>query len=146
VIQQQRLADFGQPRIEQHAFALFLSRGELDRHLRRMRSRYRDRRDALVESLRRHVPEAAVCGIAAGLHAIVRLPEDDDEPAIQAEAKRRGVGVGKLGDYFLAGGRAAPTLVIAYARVGEATIEAGVKELAAAIRTVRRRRAASRAG
>jgi GntR family transcriptional regulator/MocR family aminotransferase len=139
VIQQQRLADFGQPRIEQHAFALFLSRGELDRHLRRMRARYRSRRDALVESLRRHVPEAAVCGIAAGLHATVRLPEDDDERAIQAEAKRRGVGVAKLSDYFLAGGSDAPTLVVAYARVNEATIEAGVKELAAAIEAVRRR-------
>ena len=46
------LADLGTARIEQHAFADFIARGELDRHLRRMRARYRARRDALVEALR----------------------------------------------------------------------------------------------
>ena len=45
------LADQGTARIEQHAFANFIARGELDRHLRRMRSRYRARRDALVEAI-----------------------------------------------------------------------------------------------
>ena len=38
---EKRLADHGTARIEQHAFADFLARGELDRHLRRMRARYR---------------------------------------------------------------------------------------------------------
>ena len=40
VVQQKVLADRGTARIEQHAFADFLTRGELDRHLRRMRARY----------------------------------------------------------------------------------------------------------
>ena len=52
------LADMGSPRIDQHAFADFIARGELDRHLRRMRARYRARRDALVEALRVELPEA----------------------------------------------------------------------------------------
>ncbi len=60
------LADRGTARIEQHAFADFLIRGELDRHLRRMRSRYRSRRDALVNALTETLPEAAVRGVAAG--------------------------------------------------------------------------------
>ena len=46
------------PRIDQHAFADFLARGELDRHLRRMRARYRARRDALVAALADELPEA----------------------------------------------------------------------------------------
>ena len=50
------LADRGTARIEQHAFADFLTRGELDRHLRRMRARYRARRDALVQALARRSP------------------------------------------------------------------------------------------
>ena len=50
------LADQGTARIEQHAFADFLARGELDRHLRRMRLRYRARRDALVAALGRGCP------------------------------------------------------------------------------------------
>ena len=85
------LADRGTARIEQHAFADFLTRGELDRHLRRMRARYRGRRDALIEALTEALPEAAVSGIAAGLHVTVRLPDTDDEQAIVDEARRRRV-------------------------------------------------------
>ena len=50
------IADLGTARIEQQAFAHFLERGELDRHLRRMRGHYRARRDALVERARRGAP------------------------------------------------------------------------------------------
>ena len=66
VTHEKLLADRGTARIEQHAFADFLDRGELDRHLRRMRMRYRKRRDALVEALTETLPEAAVSGVAAG--------------------------------------------------------------------------------
>jgi GntR family transcriptional regulator/MocR family aminotransferase len=139
VTQQQRVADFGMPRIEQHAFAIFLSRGELDRHLRRMRVRYRERRDTLVASLHQLLPQAAVCGVAAGLHATVRFPGGCDERAIQEEALRRGVACSRLGDYFIGPRRAAPTLVMSYARLAEPAIKAGVRELAAAVAAIRAR-------
>ena len=79
VAHEKLLADMGTARIEQHAFADFLARGELDRHLRRMRGRYRARRDALVAALAEALPEATVRGIAAGLHATVELPGGHDE-------------------------------------------------------------------
>ena len=73
----------------QHAFADFLARGELDRHLRRMRAAVppaaRPARRGAGEAL----PEATVRGIAAGLHATVELPGDYDEQAILAEARAR---------------------------------------------------------
>ena len=50
------IADLGTARIEQQAFAHFLERGELDRHLRRMRGHYRARRDVLVSGARRVAP------------------------------------------------------------------------------------------
>ncbi len=80
-------ADRDTNRVEQHAFADFLVRGEMDRHIRRMRSRYRQRRDALVTALGAALPEASVSGAAAGLHVIVGLPEGDDEQAIREEAE-----------------------------------------------------------
>jgi GntR family transcriptional regulator / MocR family aminotransferase len=66
VQQHQRQMDFGVSRIDQHAFADFLGRGELDRHLRRMRVRYRARRDTLVEALTDALPEVRVHGSAPG--------------------------------------------------------------------------------
>jgi GntR family transcriptional regulator/MocR family aminotransferase len=139
VSQQQRLADFGGPRIEQHAFARFLARGELDRHLRRMRGRYRARRDALVEAMCHVLPEVAVCGIAAGLHATICLPDGDDELAIRDAARRRGVALTTLSAYQLVARHGPPTLLLGYARSPEPTIRAGVRELAAAVRATRER-------
>ena len=92
-------ADRGTARIEQHAFADFLARGELDRHLRRMRASYRDRRDALVEALAEALPEATVHGVAAGLHVTVELPDGDDEQAIREEARHRRIELETMSDY-----------------------------------------------
>jgi GntR family transcriptional regulator/MocR family aminotransferase len=135
---QQRLADFGSPRIEQHAFAEFLARGELDRHLRRMRGKYRARRDALVEAVRRELPEAEVCGVAAGLHVTLRLPAGLDEEAVRAAAERRGVGLTAMRSYRLTPRDERPTLVLGYANSPEPTIRAGIRVLAGVVRGVPR--------
>lgn len=131
----QSSSDFGVPRIEQHALAEFVAHGDLDRHLRRMRARYRARRDALVAAVRASLPEAAVCGIAAGLHAVVRLPPGADERAIMAAAEREGIAFNVLGAYEFERRPRAPALIIGYARSAEAVIAAGVAELATIVRT-----------
>ena len=71
--------DLGTPVVEQLALADFLERGELDRHLRRTRTVYRARRDALVAALARHLPGCEPAGVAAGLHLVVHLPPGADE-------------------------------------------------------------------
>ena len=123
VQQEQQAVDFGVGRIEQHAFADFLSRGELDRHLRRMRARYRERRDH---------------GITAGLHVAIQLRPDDRGQAIREEAARRGVAVKALSDYFHDRDEDSSLLLLGYARCPDGAIRAGVQELAAAVRATRR--------
>ena len=49
-------ADRGSPALEQLALADLITRGEFDRHLRRMRPVYRHRRDALLAALARRLP------------------------------------------------------------------------------------------
>jgi GntR family transcriptional regulator/MocR family aminotransferase len=138
VCDEKSLADRGTARIEQHAFADFLTRGELDRHLRRMRARYRARRDALIESLTQALPEAAILGVAAGLHVTVQLPDRDDEQTICEEARRRRIDLETMSDYH-SNRRAPPTLLLGYANVPEPAIRAGVDELANAVRAARAR-------
>jgi GntR family transcriptional regulator/MocR family aminotransferase len=130
------LADRGTNRIDQHAFADFLERGELDRHLRRMRLQYRARRDALVAALGETLPEATVQGVAAGLHVTVRLPDGTDEAAVVAEAARRRIALSALGFNRLGDAPLPPTLLLGYARLPEASIRAGVRELAEAVRAI----------
>jgi len=136
VQEEQVLSDFGSPRIEQYAFAEFLGRGELDRHLRRMRVRYRARRDALVAAVARHLPDATVCGVAAGLHAVLRLPAGHDERAIMEAAQREGIALNYLGAYESRRSRRPATLILGYARSGEAVIGAGIRELARVVSRV----------
>jgi GntR family transcriptional regulator/MocR family aminotransferase len=131
------LADQGTARIEQAAFADFLARGELDRHLRRMRSRYRTRRDELVAALAAELPEATVRGIAAGLHVTAELPPDFDDAAIKAAARERRIVFNVMADYSKQG---APTLMLGYGQLPEPAIRAGVKELAEVVRQHRHAR------
>jgi GntR family transcriptional regulator/MocR family aminotransferase len=137
VVREKLLADRGTARIEQHAFADFLSRGELDRHLRRMRARYRGRRDALLAGLGEALPEATVLGVAAGLHVTVQLPDTDDAQAIRAEAHARRIELETMNDYRPAASHNPPALVLGYAQMPEPAIRAGVYELAEAVRATR---------
>ncbi len=121
------------PRLEQLAFADFLARGELDRHLRRMRLRYRRRRDVLVRSLARELPEVEVRGAAAGLYIAAVLPPGSDERRVLEEARRQGIGVYGLSEHSVRA-RGEPTLLLGYAVPSEATIRAAVRTLAEAVR------------
>jgi GntR family transcriptional regulator/MocR family aminotransferase len=137
VTHEKLLADRGTARIEQHAFADFLNRGELDRQLRRMRARYRRRRDALVQALAEALPEATVCGAAAGLHITLELTDGDNERAILAQARSRRVEIETMGDFRPDAAGSTPALVLGYAQMPEPTILAGVRELAEAVHAAR---------
>jgi GntR family transcriptional regulator/MocR family aminotransferase len=134
---QQLLIDYGISRIEQHALAGMFMSGEMDRHLRRMRIRYRTRRDALIDALAFELPSAEVRGIAAGLHATVVLSDDDDERAILEEARRRGIALEILGQHRIVPREGRATLLLGYARMQEATMRVAVRELRDAIRSAR---------
>jgi GntR family transcriptional regulator/MocR family aminotransferase len=63
---------------EQRALAAFLSSGQFVQHLRRMRRLYRERRDALLDALDRHVGDrAAVHGAGTGMHLSLRFSDPD---------------------------------------------------------------------
>jgi GntR family transcriptional regulator / MocR family aminotransferase len=133
VTMEKALADLGSPRLEQLALADFLGRGELDRHLRRTRLRYRRRRHVLVSALRRSVAGVEIEGIDAGLHVVARLPPDVHEPAALERARARGIALAGVGEHRFAPRSGPQALLLGYGRVPEPTIEAGVKELAGAI-------------
>jgi GntR family transcriptional regulator / MocR family aminotransferase len=137
VSQAKVLADRGTDGIEQHAFARFLERGELDRHRRRMRTTYRARRDALVAALAEELPDATVRGIAAGLHATVELRDSDDEAAILEQAARRRIALATMAQHRFAPAPGAPILLLGYGQVPEPAIRAGVHAIAEAVRAAR---------
>jgi GntR family transcriptional regulator / MocR family aminotransferase len=133
VAEQKALDDLASPALEQLAFADLLGRGEVDRHLRRNRARYRARRDALVAALGVHAPQVRVGGIAAGLHAVAELPPQSDEATVVAGASRRSVGVYPMSDYRFGASAGPPALVLGYGGLGEPAIRRGMQLLALAL-------------
>ncbi|WP_235018230.1 MocR-like pyridoxine biosynthesis transcription factor PdxR [Thermomonospora echinospora] len=69
---------------DQLALAEFIESGHYDKHIRRMRQRYRARRNQLVATLAEHAPHIPVTGIAAGLHAVLRLPLGTEASTVEA--------------------------------------------------------------
>lgn len=71
---------------DQLTLAELIVSGQYDRHVRRMRRSYRERRDRLVAALAEHAPHITATGIAAGLHAVLRLPPGTEQSTVKAAA------------------------------------------------------------
>jgi GntR family transcriptional regulator/MocR family aminotransferase len=127
--------DRGSASLDQLAFADFLSRGEFDRHLRRMRPIYRERRDAMLDALRRYLPEVRTTGASAGLHVLAVLPGGIDEARVMERARSSGVKVTGLRHTYQDPGRAPGGLILGYGQVSAAQIDEGVRLLADAVRS-----------
>jgi GntR family transcriptional regulator/MocR family aminotransferase len=143
VTEEKEWDDHGSPALAQHALADFIERGELDRHLRRVRPSYRRRRDELIRVAGELFPGARVRGVAAGLHAALQPPAQCDEAELMRRAALRGVAMVAFRDP----GSGASTLMLGYSNVPEPSIEPALRELAAAYRETakpERRRALSK--
>jgi GntR family transcriptional regulator/MocR family aminotransferase len=112
------------PRLQQHAFAEFVARGYLDRHVRRVRSAYRRRRELLAAA----IPEARGC--ATGLFVSLPLGAGADEAVVLADARRRGVAVDGVNEH--SSSPQPPGLAVGFAAQPEPTLRRALGELKAA--------------
>ncbi|HEY8810274.1 MAG TPA: PLP-dependent aminotransferase family protein [Solirubrobacterales bacterium] len=133
LIQAKAVEDGGSEAIGQLALHDFIERGELDRHIRRMRLRYQYRREAMLVALSRHLPQARVSAAAAGLYELVALPGEIDEAALVAAAAERGVGLEGLALHRF-NPAPPPGLVLGFACLSEPAIDAGIRLIAEALR------------
>ncbi len=133
VLEQRALLEHGGPTFEQLALARMLEGGDYDRHLRQARRRYRARRDALTAAVAEYLPGASVQGLAAGLHAIIRLGREVHGGALVRSARERSVGVYPLGYYYARPRPVHDALVLGYANLAEPAIEEGVRRLSLAL-------------
>jgi GntR family transcriptional regulator/MocR family aminotransferase len=112
--------------VPQEAIRLMLERGDLDRHVRRMRTVYAERRAVVVESL----GHLRLRGDTAGLHLVVELPEDVTRLVVERAAER-GVLVTTLASRY-AGAEGVHGLVIGYSSATSSQLRTGcslVREL-----------------
>jgi GntR family transcriptional regulator/MocR family aminotransferase len=134
VIAEKERADWHTGALEQLAFAELLRTGAYDRHNRKMRIRYRHRRDLLIAALATECPALPLASAAAGLNLLVRLPNVEVEAAALAAANAAGIGLGGLAaeGYYESGSGAG--LIVGYAAAPEHTYRRAVAALAAALK------------
>jgi len=120
--------------LDQLTLAELIRSGGYDRQVRRARLAYRRRRDQLMKALAQQVPEASVTGIAAGLHAVVRLPAGLTEDAVTAKAAARGLALQGLAPSRAGEQDVGPALVVGYATPPAHLFTTAVARLCAALR------------
>ncbi|MGA5410839.1 PLP-dependent aminotransferase family protein [Streptomyces lavendulocolor] len=81
LVDAKRFMDLGSAALPQLVLARLMGTGALERHLRLLRGRHRQRRDAMIAAIGRHLPGAVVHGAAAGLHLTVTFPPRGGGPA-----------------------------------------------------------------
>ena len=131
MVQCKWVADHATSRLTQRALAHLLATGDFDRHIRRRQRLYRERRDVLVGSLRRHLgTDVEIEGSSAGLHLAAWLPNlpPGRLRSLIEGCRNRGVGI-----YPLARHAERPlnraALLLGYGVVDVPQIERGVRVL-----------------
>ncbi|SDR37551.1 GntR family transcriptional regulator / MocR family aminotransferase [Streptomyces sp. KS_16] len=134
LVDAKRFADLGNAALPQLVLARLMESGELERRLRLLRRRHRQRRDAMIAAIRTQLPGATVHGAAAGLHLTITLAPGvcrGSDTDLAAAALARGVKVQPLSWHRRL--PAAPGLVLGYAARTPGEITEGVAVLGEAL-------------
>lgn len=118
---------------EQYTLARFLEQGRYEQHLNRMKTRYRQKRDAVIDAIRRSPlsDRAEILEQDAGLHFLMVLPTDLDDRSLRRRAEAMGLRLALLSDYY-SQPAAAPQhiLVVNYAGIDMDRLPEGLRRLA----------------
>ena len=124
------IVDRGAPTLTQAAVADFIREGHFERHLRRLRKAYGQRRKAVVDAL-----ETDLLGVVrfsrepAGLHVMLYLPPGCNEEEVVSQAAKAGVGVYPGAVYHLES-NPPPSVLLGFSGLRPREIREGVGRLA----------------
>lgn len=87
------------PRFEQHTLALFMSSGDFEKHLNRMRKIYRRKLEIVLAAFRPFEPIVTVTGASAGLHVVLTVISDRTEQELKQSAESSEIAIKSMNDY-----------------------------------------------
>lgn len=122
--------------INQIVLAEFMAAGHFDRHVRRMRKLYDQKRMALLEALQREVGTLLELGPTdAGMHICGYLPDNISDVQVAKAAEKRGIELLPLSEFY-PGEQRRNGIILGYTAIPLEQIAEGVKLLRGAIEEV----------
>ncbi|AVO45320.1 PLP-dependent aminotransferase family protein [Phreatobacter cathodiphilus] len=130
------LADRSPPTLQQAMTAEFMRQGLLVSHIRRMRQRYKEARDVVVEAIGRHLGDLVDIEVPdCGIQLVVHFRDGLSDIAVTEAARRQGLVVKPVSPHYLA---APPRqgLVLGYSGFDAHRLRAASAELGRIVRAV----------
>ena len=140
IVRAKFLDDVASEALGQLTLARFIDSGTFARHLRRVRPIYRSRRDRLLAALAAHLPEIQPSGEAAGLHLLLRLPDEPGAGTLLDAAARHGIRLEDAARNWADHNPQPPALLIGYGALRDSALGPGIKTMAAELHATRGRR------
>jgi len=130
--------DISPPSFLQLVLTDFIQDGHFSRHIRRMRLLYRERRSALLESIRHDLDvPVTVLGEQAGLHVSITLPYGFDDHEVSDHAAREGLWLVPLSSSYIE--RPSPQgFILGFSNIPAGEIPRAMKKLSNVLRAFRR--------
>ncbi|MFC4303773.1 PLP-dependent aminotransferase family protein [Cohnella boryungensis] len=121
-------------RLHQHTLTHFIESGEWSRHLKKARSRYKKRHQAILAAIQERMGDRVrIQGSASGLHLLLESDNGMTEDQLIAAAKNKGVNVYPVSPYYEMSPASAPAQVLlGFAGIDEKRISEGIRLLAEA--------------
>lgn len=113
------------PRMDQRLMNDFMVKGHFDRHLNRMRTIYKSKRDYILNALSPYSTKVSLSGENAGLHLLLTFKTQHTEAELIQLAASVNIKVYGLSGYYIhpPAGDAAPTLILGYATLTESQLQ-----------------------
>ncbi len=123
-------ADVQNPPFEQAALAEYLGSRKLDRHIRKMRKLYGERRRVLLESLEDNFEKPwRVWGDAAGLHLVLEFPGRCFDRDFMIQARTQGIRITPVNYHNINKGVHLDKIILGYGHIDKDEIRAGIRLL-----------------
>lgn len=119
-------------RIDQAILTAFINDGYFERHLNKMRTRYKGKHDALIQALKIFKSKVSIQGEYAGLHLVVTFHLPLTEEELIARAAQSSIKLYGLKDFFISFHETKyyePTILLGYANLTEDEITIGIEHL-----------------
>ncbi|MEW9110091.1 MAG: PLP-dependent aminotransferase family protein [Cytobacillus gottheilii] len=115
--------------IEQYALARFIDEGHLDKHVRKMKKIYIERRKVLTDALHQAFPSVHVIGKAAGMHIVAQFPGITFTKELCEKLMGEGIKIYPVEHFALNKGSHGDKIVLGYGGITVEELKKGVEIL-----------------